>query len=279
MQTITLTAASGIQRSADVYTSKAGSDVGSTFFRFTCVECQNTLGRYYLTTSKDLDDLREKFTFTIDSINSYELGKSQHGKIFKDTPPVTAVDPEINDENTLVLCDNVSSKDLAFNEVNGEIVKMQHVIHDLFERICRQEQEMQEMQLYNRSIAGSFNPHSSTINHNNNIYHNNAINPQNGFSAINPHNSSINEVNNFVNQNNGREIQQNNKNQHRSEIKQSQHHSNNQQINDSQHLISEDNTINSNIKSKSDNPNNDNNPSKHHHKSAINESNKKSKIT
>ena len=81
MQTITLTAASGIQRSADVYTSKAGPDVGSTYFRFTCASCQNPLGRYYLTTSRDLDNLREKFTFTIESITSYELGKPQHGKI------------------------------------------------------------------------------------------------------------------------------------------------------------------------------------------------------
>ena len=86
MQTITLTAASGIQRSADVYTSKAGPDVGSTYFRFTCAACQNSLGRYYLTTSKDLDNLREKFTFTIESITSYELGKPQHGRI-TDLPP------------------------------------------------------------------------------------------------------------------------------------------------------------------------------------------------
>lgn len=79
MRTITLTAASNIQRSADVYTSKEGLDVGSTFFRFTCAMCQNPLGLYYLTTSKDLDDLREKFSFSYESVTLYEMGKAQHG--------------------------------------------------------------------------------------------------------------------------------------------------------------------------------------------------------
>ena len=79
MRTITLTAASNIQRSADVYTSKEGLDVGSTYFRFTCAMCQNPLGLYYLTTSKDLDDLREKFSFNYESVTLYEIGKAQHG--------------------------------------------------------------------------------------------------------------------------------------------------------------------------------------------------------
>ena len=66
-QTITLSASSNIQRSADVYTSKSGFDVGSTYFNFTCTNCQELLGRYYLTTSKDLDEL-EKFTFLVNKI-------------------------------------------------------------------------------------------------------------------------------------------------------------------------------------------------------------------
>ena len=59
MRTVTLIASSNIKRSLDVYTSKSGNDVGSTYFQFTCLNCQSTLGRYYLTSSKDLDDLRE----------------------------------------------------------------------------------------------------------------------------------------------------------------------------------------------------------------------------
>lgn len=82
MRMISLTAASSIQRSADVYTSKTGHDIGSTYFSFACSACNSDLGKYYLTTSKDLDSLREKFTFYVDAISSYELGHSQHGNMY-----------------------------------------------------------------------------------------------------------------------------------------------------------------------------------------------------
>ena len=80
-KTITLSAASNIQRTAELYTSYSAHDEGSTYFCFSCKNCAQLLGRYYVTTSKDLDILREKFTFGIDSITSYELGTSQHGKL------------------------------------------------------------------------------------------------------------------------------------------------------------------------------------------------------
>lgn len=79
-RTITLAAASNINRTNDLFTSYESLDEGSTYFSVLCRECKETLGRYYVTTSSDLDDLREKFTFNIDAITSYELGKVQHGK-------------------------------------------------------------------------------------------------------------------------------------------------------------------------------------------------------
>ena len=79
MRTVTLCAASNIQRSTDLFTSKEGPDLGSTYFRFSCAECRARLGLYYLTTPKDLDELREKFTFSYKSVSLYELGNAQHG--------------------------------------------------------------------------------------------------------------------------------------------------------------------------------------------------------
>lgn len=81
LKSITLSAANNIERSADVYTSKGGYDVGSTYFTFSCSSCHTPIERYYLTTSKDLDEIREKFTFFIDNLNTYEIGKSKFGKI------------------------------------------------------------------------------------------------------------------------------------------------------------------------------------------------------
>jgi hypothetical protein len=93
-KTITLSAASNIQRTNEIFTSYESLDEGSTYFEVLCRSCQQALGRYYVTTSKDLDHVREKFTFSIDSITSYELGKAQHGKI----PDVTVVSFPVAEE-------------------------------------------------------------------------------------------------------------------------------------------------------------------------------------
>lgn len=77
---ITLSSSSNIQRTSELYTSYESLDEGSTYFCFMCGNCQQLLGRYYVTTSIDLDHIREKFTFNIENITSYELGKSQHGR-------------------------------------------------------------------------------------------------------------------------------------------------------------------------------------------------------
>ena len=75
MQLITLSAAEHIRREKEIYTSKSGDDIGSTFYRFSCKICSSVIGRYYLTTSKDLDALREQFSFDIQAVSSYQLGK------------------------------------------------------------------------------------------------------------------------------------------------------------------------------------------------------------
>ena len=133
MGTITLTAASNIQRSADVYTSKAGGDVGSTYFSFTCLSCQAQLGRYYLTTSRDLDELREKFTFTCDGTSSYELGKSQHGKM---PEPVPLPDAQEGAGASAA----ATSADLT--ELSNEVLKIQHVFFGMITRLEAVEQRL-----------------------------------------------------------------------------------------------------------------------------------------
>ncbi len=135
MQTITLTASSNIQRSADVYTSKSGSDVGSTYFSFTCNNCQCTLGRYYLTTSKDLDDLREKFTFNVNYVSSYELGTSQHGKM---PDPIEDGSDKTDKKSVSNNNEDDSALSKTRNDVNGlneEVLKVQTVLVGVLERI------------------------------------------------------------------------------------------------------------------------------------------------
>ena len=132
MQTITLTAASNIQRSADVFNSKTGSDVGCTYFVFTCVSCQSPLGRYYLTTSRDLDELRQKFTFTVQAISSYQLGKAQHGQL----PDCAAEEQDVtsNREN------GGTSNDAGTEALAEEVLKIQTVVMNLLTRVAQLEE-------------------------------------------------------------------------------------------------------------------------------------------
>jgi hypothetical protein len=104
-RTITLSAASNIQRTNELFTSYESLDEGSTYFCVLCKECQQPLGRYYVTTSTDLDHIRDRFTFNIDAITSYELGKSQHGKmpdpIVVSYPIAEEVPPADNEAGTV----------------------------------------------------------------------------------------------------------------------------------------------------------------------------------
>ena len=85
-KTITISVATNIQRSTELYTSYEVVDEGSTYFRFMCFDCKHILGRFYVTTSPALDHIRGHFTFKIDSITSYELGK---GKIIESSVDAT----------------------------------------------------------------------------------------------------------------------------------------------------------------------------------------------
>lgn len=144
-QTITLTASSNIQRSADVYTSKSGFDVGSTYFNFTCSNCQELLGRYYLTTSKDLDELREKFTFLVNSIQSYELGKAQHGKM---PEPVAEDGQDGSDREDVAKSSGAPDQGMveAVGNLQKEILKVQHVLVGVLERIEKVESRFMQPQ-------------------------------------------------------------------------------------------------------------------------------------
>jgi hypothetical protein len=86
--------------------------VGSTYFRFSCANCQKSLGLYYLTTSKELDDLREMFSFNYESVTLYEVGKAQHG-VSGHIPPTACESSSLSEENTATDADVQSSSSSA----------------------------------------------------------------------------------------------------------------------------------------------------------------------
>lgn len=139
MSIITLTAASNIRRSQDVYTSKAGLDIGSTYFAFSCTNCDQSLGRYYLTTSSDMDDLRERFNFGVENVISYELGKSQHGQMPE--PLHKIKDKDSNNSNDDYNDNNGENSKIHGENLHEVIFKIQAVILDHSTRLSKLEQK------------------------------------------------------------------------------------------------------------------------------------------
>ena len=86
--------------------------MGSTYFCFSCTNCQESLGLYYLTTSKELDDLREMFSFNYESVTLYEVGKAQHGTSGY-IPPAACDSSFIPEENSATETDVQSSSSSA----------------------------------------------------------------------------------------------------------------------------------------------------------------------
>jgi hypothetical protein len=124
LKTITLSAASNIIRTEDLITVKqlASVDKGSAYVLLNCSTCQKTIGKYYLTTPKALDELRENFTFSVTEIDSYELGKAEYG------------DPSLNREGNQLERNENSS-----NNNNDEIFQIKHVLIGLEERLRKLE--------------------------------------------------------------------------------------------------------------------------------------------
>ncbi len=62
-----------------VMTSKTGHDAGCTYVNIFCVGCDETIGKYYITTSRVVDRLRDKFSLFIDKVSVYQVGSANMG--------------------------------------------------------------------------------------------------------------------------------------------------------------------------------------------------------
>lgn len=120
MATISFCQASNILRQDALTTSSGPSpDQGSTYFAIDCAQCSSTIGKFYITTPKALDEMRECFTFYTDELQSYELGKGDFGRPQSPAPPA-AQPPQGSD----------------FHE---ELAKIHHVLLGLEHRLSQLE--------------------------------------------------------------------------------------------------------------------------------------------
>lgn len=128
LNAITVSGANNINRLDELQTSKKGFDRGSTFYSLQCQSCRTTIGKYYFTTPRILDEARERFTLFIDSISSYQLGNYQIGEV----QPNNDITKRLTPNNTLI-------EQQAFDE---ELNKIHHVIFSIVHRLDVIEQQL-----------------------------------------------------------------------------------------------------------------------------------------
>ncbi|XP_063933857.1 protein Mis18-alpha-like [Zophobas morio] len=93
---ITLQALSRVVEVSNIMeTSRDGEDIGSTFFVLNCGKCRSFLGRKYITSSRELDSLRDLYSLDVSAIDSYQLGtfliEDGQQTNFKATPSVCSL--------------------------------------------------------------------------------------------------------------------------------------------------------------------------------------------
>lgn len=111
LNVMALSAVCNIKRSSNtVFTSKSGGDAGCTFTNLYCENCDETIGKFYITTSRLVDNLRDKFSLFVDKISVYKVGTANIGQY----PP-----PEIR-----LLSDSSSNE----QPLVDEIVKVRYCI-------------------------------------------------------------------------------------------------------------------------------------------------------
>jgi len=59
-----------------IETSQKGLDRGSTYEKVECSQCKAVIGRRYLTTPRELDNLRDQFTLQQELLSTYQIGAS-----------------------------------------------------------------------------------------------------------------------------------------------------------------------------------------------------------
>ncbi|KJE90073.1 hypothetical protein CAOG_01448 [Capsaspora owczarzaki ATCC 30864] len=76
LNAITLAAVSpAVLIAKELQTSVSGVDTGCGYYTLTCAGCNASIGRMYCSTPRQFDIIRDHYTFHIDCLTSYTIGK------------------------------------------------------------------------------------------------------------------------------------------------------------------------------------------------------------
>ncbi|XP_064610233.1 uncharacterized protein LOC135474227 [Liolophura sinensis] len=123
----------------DLCTSRGGEDLGSTFMELVCTECKHVVGKQYKTTSRNLDIMRDIFTFEVDKIVSYQVGTADKGASI-----------ELTDE--ILTLSSINTIRVELRKSQSLIVTLHHRIEALEKRFSMDIERGQEKEHGNRPM-------------------------------------------------------------------------------------------------------------------------------
>ncbi|XP_071499265.1 uncharacterized protein [Diadema antillarum] len=130
---------SSVELSSKLVTSTDGIDQGSTYTPLICNGCQSVVGKSYKTTPRVLDDLRDAFTLSVDSVSMYQVGSA-------DTAAMTA-------------SDNFVESSTSLKSLKETTLKLQVLVCAMHQRIanieqCLEIEDQEEAGTLGLSMAG-----------------------------------------------------------------------------------------------------------------------------
>eukprot|EP01135_Chromosphaera_perkinsii_P011840 Nk52_evm31s2506 gene=Nk52_evmTU31s2506 len=115
-------------------------DCGATYNPIKCATCGKLLGRVYRTTARDLDDIRDAYTFDLNAISSYQLGveiEGQKGDLVKPETLLSLPTAAVLQEGMI----KVQNMILLLNERLEQVEAQERVMKERWEAIKKQQEK------------------------------------------------------------------------------------------------------------------------------------------
>ncbi|KDO22988.1 hypothetical protein SPRG_11835 [Saprolegnia parasitica CBS 223.65] len=128
-RTVTLAFVLHTHRSKTPLTASAGFDKGNTYYEVLCSQCQTILGKSYIATTPELDELRNLFTLDTDALSSYQVGTQQPMNDWALDGATKVLEYEKNVQ--------------MIEQLHGDMGKVQNLLLVIDERLCDTERQLE----------------------------------------------------------------------------------------------------------------------------------------
>lgn len=135
LKIMTLRSVCNVTKDTKPCTSTHERDYGSTFQELICIGCQSSIGKFYVTTPRHLDNIRDYYSLCRSSINIYEIGPTN---IITTTTAAAGIINNPTEQHETVIGNN-----------NEDIIKLKNMMVIMDGRVQELEDKVEQLCDYN----------------------------------------------------------------------------------------------------------------------------------